>query len=90
MLAEKWEVSPDTMKYTFHLRKGLKFSDGTPVKGADWVFSLTRARDTKGTAWAFSLEAIKEVLAPNDTTVVIDHDGKLTRGQDKIDILESA
>lgn len=71
MLAEKWDVSKDMLAYTFHLRKGIKFSDGTPVKGADWVFSLTRARDTKGTAWAFSLEAVKEVLAPNDSTVVI-------------------
>ena len=71
MLADKWEVSKDMLTYTFHLKKGLKFSDGTPVKGEDWVFSLTRSRDAKGSAWSFSLEAIKQVTAPNDTTVVI-------------------
>ena len=74
-LAESWDISADKLTYTFHLRKDLKFSDGTPVKGEDWVFSLLRARDTKGTAWAFSLEAIKEVVAPDDKTVVI----KLTK-----------
>src|ERR1700710_1637508 len=29
-LAEKWEVSPDGMVYTFHLRHGITWHDGTP------------------------------------------------------------
>ena len=70
-LADSWDISPDKLLYTFHLKKDIKFSDGTPVKGSDWVFSLTRARDTKGTAWAFSLEAIKDISSPDDNTVVI-------------------
>ncbi|MDR2612153.1 MAG: nickel ABC transporter substrate-binding protein [Deltaproteobacteria bacterium] len=30
-LAESWEVSPDGLVYTFHLRKDVRFSDGTPL-----------------------------------------------------------
>jgi peptide/nickel transport system substrate-binding protein len=30
-LASSWEVSPDASAFTFHLRKGVTFSDGTPV-----------------------------------------------------------
>jgi peptide/nickel transport system substrate-binding protein len=70
MLADKWEISKDMLTYTFHVKKGIKFSDGSAVTGADWVFSLKRAAE-KGTPWAFSLEAIKDVTAPNDETVVI-------------------
>ena len=33
-LAEKWEVSDDGRKYTFTLRDGIKFSDGTPCDAA--------------------------------------------------------
>ena len=31
LLAESWEISPDGKEYTFHLRKNVRFSDGTPV-----------------------------------------------------------
>ncbi len=41
-IAQSWTVSPDGKAYTFHLRPGLKFSDGTPVTAADVKFSLDR------------------------------------------------
>lgn len=44
-LAEKWDVSADEKTYTFHLRDGIKFSDGTPITAADIVFSFERLGD---------------------------------------------
>jgi peptide/nickel transport system substrate-binding protein len=42
-LAESFEVSPDALKITFHLRKDAKFQDGTPVTAEDVKWSLDRA-----------------------------------------------
>ena len=42
-LAESYEVSPDAMKITFHLRKDAMFQDGTPVTADDVKWSLDRA-----------------------------------------------
>src|SRR6201995_4632544 len=42
-LAESYEVSPDGLKLTFHLRKDAKFQDGTPVTAEDVKWSLDRA-----------------------------------------------
>ena len=42
-LAEAYEVSPDGLKLTFHLRKDAKFQDGTPVTAEDVKWSLDRA-----------------------------------------------
>ena len=41
-LAEKWETGKDKTKWTFHLRKGLKYSDGTPIKAEDFKTALLR------------------------------------------------
>src|ERR671926_398435 len=38
-LAERWEVSPDGRTYTFRLRPGLRWSDGTPLDAHDVVFT---------------------------------------------------
>jgi len=70
-LADSWDISEDGLTYTFHLKKGVKFSDGTPVTGEDWVWSFLRARDTKESVWTFSLEALKDVTAPDDNTVIL-------------------
>lgn len=40
-LAKSWSVSPDGRKFVLQLRKGLKFSDGTPFTADDVVFSFT-------------------------------------------------
>ena len=40
--AERWEVSPDGLTYTFHLRAGARWSDGEPVTAQDFVASWRR------------------------------------------------
>jgi oligopeptide transport system substrate-binding protein len=41
--AESWEISEDGLEYTFHLRDGLKWSDGEPLTANDFVYSWLRA-----------------------------------------------
>ena len=46
-LAEKWEVSPSGLTYTFHLRPNVKFQDGAPVTASDVLYSMRRSLDPK-------------------------------------------
>src|SRR5207245_8952564 len=41
--AKTWDISPDNEVYTFHLRSGITFSDGTPVTAQTYDYTLTRA-----------------------------------------------
>lgn len=41
-LAKNWRISPDGKTYTFHLRPGVKWSDGVPLKAKDFVYSWKR------------------------------------------------
>ena len=90
-LAESWEISSDQKTYTFHLRKGIKFSDGTPITATDFVKSWQRFGDPKtGSPQNNMLEIVVNgaqiakgqlppsslgISAPNQDTVVV----KLTR-----------
>ncbi len=56
-LAESWEVSDDGLTYTFKLRDGLKFSDGTPVTVADAIFSLGKVSNPEA-AYGFAFADI--------------------------------
>jgi len=46
-LAEKWDVSPNGLTYTFHLRPGVRFQDGAPVTASDVLYSMQRCLDPK-------------------------------------------
>lgn len=51
-VAEKWETSPDGKTWTFHLRSGIEFHDGTKLTAEDVAFSMDRLL-TIGEGWAF-------------------------------------
>ncbi len=40
--ASSWTISPDNKTYTFKLKPGIMFSDGTPVTAQTYVYTLTR------------------------------------------------
>jgi oligopeptide transport system substrate-binding protein len=44
-VAERWDVSTDGKVYRFHLRPGVRWSDGEPVTAGDFVYSLRRVVD---------------------------------------------
>lgn len=46
-LAETWEISPDGKLYTFHLSPKATFSDRTPVRASDVLFTLRKLVDPK-------------------------------------------
>ena len=48
-LAMRWESSPDHKRWTFHLRKGVKFHNGDDVTSEDVKFSLERAAGKRST-----------------------------------------
>jgi oligopeptide transport system substrate-binding protein len=41
-LAKSWEISPDGLVYTFHLRENIKWSDGVPITANDFLLSWKR------------------------------------------------
>ena len=44
-LAERWEISDDGLRYVFHLREGLRWSDGAPLTAHDVEFGIKRVLD---------------------------------------------
>ncbi len=57
--AESCDVSDDGLTYTFHLRDGLKWSDGTPLTAEDFVWSWQRAIDPNTASdYAYMFESI--------------------------------
>jgi peptide/nickel transport system substrate-binding protein len=49
-LAERWETAQDGKSVTFYLRKGLKWSDGTPLTAKDIYFTFKSTMDTRTAA----------------------------------------
>jgi len=69
-LATQWEASPDAKVFTFHLRRGVKFQDGTPLNAQAVKINFDRARDPDHKIKKYSLyEEIASVEAVDDATV---------------------
>ena len=61
-IAESYDLSDDGLTYTFHLRSDAKWSNGTPVTAADFVFAWQRAVDPAvASEYAYMLSDIGQV-----------------------------
>lgn len=75
-VAEKWEVSSDGLKYTFHLRKDSKWSDGKAVTANDFAYAWTRAlAQETASEYAYQLYYIKNGEAFNGAKATKDQLG---------------
>ncbi|HEY4908549.1 MAG TPA: ABC transporter substrate-binding protein, partial [Methylomirabilota bacterium] len=66
-LAEKWEVSPDGKAYTFHLRRNVKFHDGTPFDAAAMKFTFDRIQTPLGAPGV-----ARSFIGPYEASEVVD------------------
>lgn len=70
-LAESWSNSPDLLEWTFNLRKGLSFHDGSPCTAADVVASFEAILDPKTASPARqNVGPIARIAARDEGTVV--------------------
>ena len=69
-MVEGQTLEDDGRRWTFRLREGLRFHDGTPVRGVDCIASIRRwaARDSLGQAM---MARMVEMTAPDDRSFVI-------------------
>jgi ABC-type transport system substrate-binding protein len=74
--AESWETSKDGLTWTFHLRSGMTWSDGTPVTAEDYVYTVQRMADpATGFDVTFYYGPIKNYTEATQGTVPVDQVG---------------
>ena len=70
-VAARWEISPDGLRYTFHLRSNARWSNGDPVTADDFVFSYRRMLTPSfGAEYAYMLYVVENAQ--------LYHQGELT------------
>jgi peptide/nickel transport system substrate-binding protein len=73
-LAERWDTSADGKTWTYHIRKGVKWSDGRDLTAKDVVYSFQRAIDgeTENGQYGNYVSNVTKVTATDDYTVVME------------------
>ena len=74
-LAESWDISKDGLVITFHLRKGVKWTDGVEFTSDDVMFGFNTIRDEKTpTAYKEDFLQVKKAEAPDRYTFKVTYD----------------
>ncbi|WWR19008.1 ABC transporter substrate-binding protein [Lachnospiraceae bacterium JLR.KK009] len=68
-LAESWEISEDSLAYTYHLKKGIQFQDGSGFSAEDVVFTYQTVMENQGQNGEVDLSKVKKVEAVDEYTV---------------------
>jgi peptide/nickel transport system substrate-binding protein len=69
VLAESWEFQGK--KWVFHLKKGIRFHDGTPLTAQDVTYSINRMKNNKKSLQQSNFADVTEMQALDDYTVII-------------------
>lgn len=70
-LAEKWEISDDGLTYTFHLRSGVTFHDGSEFTSADVKYTYDEIlKEENNAPYRSRYAAITNIECPDEQTVV--------------------
>jgi len=74
-LAERWDVSPDGLTITFHLRRGVKWHDGHEFTSRDVMYTYRVTIDPKTpTAYAEDFKQVRQATAPDPYTFRVTYD----------------
>jgi peptide/nickel transport system substrate-binding protein len=73
-LAESWDTSDDGLTWTFHIRTGVKWSDGEDLTASDIAYTYNRILDggPEAPSWRSYLASVDTITAPDDETVLLE------------------
>ncbi len=73
-LAQSYDISPDGLTITFHLRRGVKWHDGAPFTARDVLYTYRVTVDPKTpTAYAEDFKQVKNISAPDEYTIKVEY-----------------
>lgn len=74
-LAESFDIAPDGLTITFHIRRGVRWHDGAPLTSRDVLYTYRVTIDPKTpTAYAEDFKQVKSITAPDSHTVRVTYD----------------